>query len=101
MDFSDGRTCREWLKTIPLTNVSQAQQMLLDALRDMSRAELAAIERLTCLELMRDKVAFLQAEQRARHSGKAIPLSHGDMKSWETSRVLVEEMEAGYSMCFG
>ena len=100
MDFSDGRTCREWLKTIPLTNVSQAQQMLLDALRDMSRAELAAIERLTCLELMRDKVAFLQAEQRARHSGKAIPLSHGDMKSWETSRVLVEEMEAGYSMCF-
>jgi hypothetical protein len=100
MVFSDGRTCREWLKTIPLTNVLQAQQVILDALRDMSRAELAAIERLTCLELMRDKVAFLQAEQRARHTGKTIPLSHGDMTSWETSRVLVEEMEAGYRKCF-
>ena len=51
MDFSDARTCREWLKTIPLTNVLQAQQVMLDALRDMGRAELAAIERLTCLEL--------------------------------------------------
>jgi hypothetical protein len=100
MEFSDGRTCREWLKTIPLTNVSQAQLIMLDALRDMSRAELPAIERLTCLELMRDKVAFLQAEQRARNTGKTIPLSHGDMKSWETSRVLVEEMEAGYRKCF-
>ena len=100
MAFSDGRTCKEWLKTIPLTNVSQAQQLILDALREMGRNPLVPLERLTCMELLREKVAFLQAEQRARYSGKTVPFSHGDMTAWETSRTLVEEMETGYRKCF-
>ena len=30
--FTDARTCKEWLKSIPLTNIPQAQQNILDAI---------------------------------------------------------------------
>ena len=100
MSFSDGRSCKEWLKTIPLTNIPHAQELLLDALRVLNKAEFAPIERLTCLELMRDKVAFLQAEQRARFSGKTVPLGATDMAGWQVSYNVVQEMEAGYRKSF-
>jgi hypothetical protein len=99
--FSDGRSCKDWLKSIPLTNVGSAQRMILDAVRTLNRSEFVPIERLTCMELLRDKVAFVQAEQRAKYTGKTIPLNQQEMQVWEISRALVEEMEAGYRKCFG
>ena len=36
--FTDARTCKEWLNALPLTNIPQAQQLVLDALRVMNRA---------------------------------------------------------------
>ncbi len=100
MSFSDGRSCKEWLKTIPLTNIPHAQQLLLDALRILNGSEFVPIERLTCMELMRDKVSFLQAEQRARFSGKMVPLAAADMAGWQVSYSVVQEMEAGYRKSF-
>ena len=52
------------------------------------------------MELMRDKVAFLMSEQRAKYSGKTIPLSASDYTAWNVSRSLVSEMEAGYRQCW-
>jgi len=99
--FSDARTCKEWLKSIPLTNIPQAQQNILDALRLLNRSpEFVPLERLTCMELTRDKVAFLLTEQRSRYTGKTIPLSHGDNAAWLISRTLLAEMEAGYRRCW-
>ncbi len=99
--FSDARSCKAWLKSIPLTNIAQAQQTILDSLRIVNRSgELAPLERLTCMELMRDKVAFLLSEQRARYSGKTIPLSAVDYAAWNVSRNLISEMEAGYRRCW-
>ena len=81
--FTDARTCKDWLKSIPLTNVPQAQQKIVDALRYLNRsADFVALERLTCMELLRDKVAYLLSEQRTRYVGKTIPLSHGDIAAW-------------------
>ena len=99
--FSDARSCKAWLKSIPLTNIAQAQQTILDSLRIVNRSgDLEPLERLTCMELMRDKVAFLLSEQRARYSGKTIPLSAGDYAAWNVSRNLITEMEAGYRRCW-
>jgi len=99
--FTDARTCKEWLKSIPLTNIAQAQQNILDALRILNRSpDFVALERLTCMELLRDKVAFLLSEQRARYAGKTIPLSHGDNAAWMVSRTLLTEMESGYRRCW-
>lgn len=38
--FTDARTCKEWLKSIPLTNIPQAQQNILDALRLLNRSRI-------------------------------------------------------------
>jgi cyclic-di-GMP-binding protein len=101
MFFSDARTCKEWLNSIPLTNIAQAQQSILDALRMMSRSgEVAPLEQLTCMELLRDKVAFLLAEQRQRLATKTVPLSTADYAAWTTSRSLAAEMEDGYRRCW-
>ncbi|MBL8515381.1 MAG: hypothetical protein JNM76_00315 [Betaproteobacteria bacterium] len=100
LPFTDARSCKDWLKEIPLTNAGQAQRLMLEAVRNLNRADFPALERLTCLELMRDKVSFVQAEQRSRYAGKTVPLSSADMAVWDTSRQLVEEMEAGYRKCF-
>lgn len=99
--FSDAQSCKVWLQSIPLTNVPQAQQKIVDALRNINRDEaVVALERLTCMELLRDKVAYLLTEQRARYAGKTIPLSPTDVAAWHVSSNLLTEMEAGYRRCW-
>jgi hypothetical protein len=99
VSFSDAKGCKEWLNGLPLTNIPQAQQFVLDALRVLNRGELAALERLKCMELMRDKIAFLQGEQRSRYFGKTLPLSHSDQAAWMNGSALLDEMETGYRQC--
>ena len=94
--FSDARTCKEWLNALPLTNIPQAQSLVLEALRALSAADFDGLGRLKCLELVRDKVAFLQGGQRSRYFGKSLPLSNNDSDAWRTGRALLEEMETGY-----
>jgi hypothetical protein len=97
--FSDAKSCKDWLNGLPLTNIPQAQQIVLDALRTLNRSEPGTLERLKCLELMRDKIAFLQGEQRSRYFGKSLPLSANDHAAWSIGRSLLEEMETGYRQC--
>ncbi len=97
--FSDARGCKEWLNALPLTNIPQAQALALESLRALNGVEVDPLERLKCLELLRDKVAFLQGEQRSRYFGKTLPLSVNDSNAWTTGRALLEEMEAGYRLC--
>jgi hypothetical protein len=94
--FADARGCKEWLNALPLTNIPQAQTLLLETLRGINAASFAAVERLKCLELMRDKVAFLQGQQRSRYFGKTLPLSPNDNSAWLTGQALLEAMESGY-----
>src|SRR5260221_6042654 len=97
--FAEARGCKEWLNALPLTNIPQAQMMVLETLRALSGADFDGLERLKCLELMRDKIAFLQGEQRSRYFGKTLPLSANDQTAWTTGRTLLEEMESGYRHC--
>jgi hypothetical protein len=99
MSFSDARSCKEWLNALPLTNIPQAQALVLESLRGLNQSDFDGLERLKCMELMRDKIAFLQGEQRARYFGKSLPLSANDNTAWNTGRTLLEEMEAGYRAC--
>lgn len=100
MFFQDARTCKEWLKSIPITNIAQAQQTLLDALRLFKNVQIPPVEHLTCMELIRDKAAFLFSEQRARYAGRTVPISDAENTAWLLSRNLLEEMEAGYRRCW-
>jgi hypothetical protein len=97
--FKDARGCKEWLQTLPLTNIPQAQALVLDGLRALNGAEFDPLERLKSLELAREKAAFLQGEQRSRYFGKTLPLSANDATAWNTGRLLLAEIEAGYRLC--
>ena len=98
--FSDARTCREWLGALPMTNIPSAQFQVLSAMRALAANEgFDPLERLKCLELVRDKVAYLQGEQRSRYFGKTLPLSMNDTDAWRTGRDLMEELESGYRRC--
>lgn len=99
LPFADAKGCKDWLAGLPLTNIPQAQLLALEAVRALNRAEFDPLERLKCMELLRDKVAFLQGEQRSRYFGKTLPLSPNDQSAWATGRLLLEEMEAGYREC--
>ena len=96
LPYAEARGCKEWLNALPLTNIPQAQSLVLESLRALNAAEFEGLERLKCLELMRDKVAFLQGEQRARYFGKTLPLSPNDTAAWANGRTLLEELENGY-----
>jgi len=99
--FFDARSCKDWLKGVPLTNVPQAQQKLLDALLILNRSpDFVPLERLTCLELLRDKLAYLLGEQRLRYVGKSVPLSNTEIAGWNISSALLTEMESGYRRCY-
>src|SRR6185312_4734307 len=97
--FADARGCKEWLGALPLTNIPQAQAQVLETLLAMNEADIAPLERVKSLELLRDTIAFLQGEQRARYFGKTLPLSANDNSAWSTGRSLLEAMEEGYRRC--
>ncbi|HXF78026.1 MAG TPA: hypothetical protein VN598_04150 [Usitatibacter sp.] len=99
LPFADARGCKEWLGALPLTNIPQAQAQVLETLLAMNEADIAPLERVKSLELLRDKIAFLQGEQRARYFGKTLPLSANDNSAWSTGRSLLEAMEEGYRRC--
>jgi hypothetical protein len=100
LGFADARGCKEWLNALPLTNIPQAQSMVLEIVRALNAAEaFPGLERLKCMELLRDKIAFLQGEQRSRYFGKSLPLSPTDSKAWSTGAMLLDEMERGYRRC--
>ena len=85
---------------LPLTNIPQAQSLVLEGLRGLNEGTLDGLERLKCLELLRDKIAFLQGEQRSRYFGKSLPAVDNDAAAWTTGSALLEEMEAGYRAAF-
>ena len=99
LPFQDARTCKDWLAALPLTNIPQAQALVLDALRALEASGIAPLERLKALEIMREKIAFLQHEQRARYFGKSLPLSASDASAWSTGAALLQQMEQGYRTC--
>jgi hypothetical protein len=99
LKFADARGCKEWLNALPLTNLAQAQPLALAQLRSLNASAMPGIERLKCLELMRDKVGFMLGEQRARHLGAAVPLTAADQHAWAAAASLLEALEAGYRRC--
>jgi hypothetical protein len=97
--FADSRGCKDWLASLPLTNIPQAQALVLEAVRALNAAPFEPLERLKCMELLRDKIAFLQGEQRSRYFGKSLPLSPNDSNAWTTGAALLAAMEEGYRRC--
>jgi len=97
--FNDARECRTWLGTLPVSSPAQSLASVLDAVRVFNRSSVAGLERLKCLELLRERIAFMSGELRTRHFSKSLPLSPGDASAWSTALGVLEEMESGYRQC--
>lgn len=97
--FADARACKAWLNGLAMSNVAQTQAAVLDALRVFNRAPFDPLERLKCLELLRDRVAFMVGEQRTRQFARPLPHTAQDTAAWNDARMVLEEMEAGYRRC--
>ena len=97
--FADARGCKEWLNTLPVTHLAQAQPLALEQLRALNAADMPGIERLKCLELMREKVGFMLGEQRAKHVGATLPLGAAEREAWTAGAALLAELETGYRRC--
>lgn len=82
--FSDAITCRQWLKTLPLTNVPLAHAALTAQMELLNRAPFAPLERLRINELLRDPIAFVQLEMTRKYLGKPLPLETVQLNNWKS-----------------
>ena len=92
-EFTDQRSCRQWLALLPMINVPQAHRELLAALDGLNRVAIAPLERLKTLEMLRESIAYLQDANAKKYLGKAQPLAPAELAAWQANvqmwRVLV------------
>lgn len=100
LEFVDARGFKDWLKLVPMINVRQAHEDILDALTRLNQSPVLPIERLKMLELLRDPVALLQEENAKRYFGKPFPLAEAENAIWRANVKLWMAMSTGYRHCW-
>lgn len=96
--FSDAITCRQWLKTLPLTNVPLAHAALTAQVELLNRIPLAPLERLKINELLREPIAFVQLEMAKKYLGKPLPLETVQLNHWNSVVGLWATLGAAYRL---
>src|SRR5688572_21651384 len=99
LPFRDARGCKEWLATLPLTDGRRAHAAIVEVVDSLNLTELPGFERLKIMELIRDKVAFVQDSVSEIFAGKPLPLSNRALDAWEGAETLWQGMEQGYRYC--
>lgn len=97
--FVDLDQCRAWLKTLPLSNPIQAHAQLLRQIGLLNRFSLAAAERVSILEALREPVHFVQSESAKKFSGKPLPLAPPEQAAIDSTHALWQALAVGYLRC--
>ena len=98
-DFANSASCAAWLTELPLVNVAPSQIRLLDQLHELNRYDMPPAERLAVLELLREPIYFVQAEQIKKLVNKPLPLTQVERGIFAHVVELWQEMLAGYQRC--
>ncbi len=98
-DFTDSASCAAWLTELPLVNVAPSQIRLLDQLHELNRFNMPPAERLRVLELLREPVYFVQAEQIEKLANKPLPLTQAERGIFAHGVELWQALLAGYQRC--
>jgi hypothetical protein len=96
--FSDPITCRQWLKTLSLTNVPLAHAALTAQVELLNRTPFASLDRLKINELLRDPIAFVQLEMARKYLGKPLPLETVQFNNWLSVVSLWAALGASYRL---
>jgi len=99
LPFRDAHSCKDWLTTLPLTDVPHAHNAMIKVIDSLNLTEVPGFERLKIMELLRDKVAFVQEAIAEVYAGQPLPISARRLDIWEASEKLWAGMEKGYRYC--
>lgn len=94
--FIDAITCKTWLKTLPLNNVYLAHATLTSQIELINRTSIDQMERLKINELLREPIAFVQAEMANKFLYKPLPLKPDQLNSWSSVAGLWTALGASY-----
>ena len=97
--FSDAASAARWVKSLPLSNISQSYQHLLGQLHALTASHIGARDRATIAELIREPVAHLHAELARRYAGKPQPLDEREAEAADQAIALWQALWINYSVC--
>ncbi len=99
LQFSDAASCKQWLESLPLTNVSAAQQTLMQQVELLQQSSIAPVDLLHVLEALREPILFVQTELARKFTGKPLPLDAGESILWARVQLLWMEFADAYLVC--
>ncbi len=99
LKIKDVKACKQWLTSLPLTNVSIAHKEISDQLTQLNQYKLTPLERLKINEQLREPVAFLQGELAKKYAGKPIPFGVAERSVWNQTIALWQIMGEAYQLC--
>jgi hypothetical protein len=97
--FNDAEGAEIWLKTLPLTSVSDTFADLLGQLRALAAADIPPRERARVAEVLRDRVAYLHTELARRYAGKPQPAGEREGAAAEQAIALWQALWEQYAAC--
>ena len=98
-DFTDARSCNDWLRALPLINVAPSHGRLLGEMEELNCFDMPAPERLKVLELMREPVLFMQTEHAKKIVNRAVPLARPEREILINIDAMWAAMGHGYARC--
>jgi cyclic-di-GMP-binding protein len=97
--FRDATGCSGWLQGLALINVSVSHGSLLAQLNELNRSDIAPVERLKILELLREAVVFVQTEQEKKFTNRPVPLVASERDAFNAVVALWDALMRGYQYC--
>jgi len=97
--FADAAGAAQWMRTLPLSNVALAYDILLGQLRALTASDIGPRDRATIAELARDSVAHLHTELARRYAGKPQPLDEREAEAADQAIALWQALWVQYSVC--
>ena len=99
LELRDAASAAQWVKSLPLSSVSQCYETLLGQLRALTAAEVGPRDRATIAELVREPVAHLHTELARRYAGKPQPLDDREAEAADQAVALWQALWIQYSVC--
>ena len=97
--FTDAVGAAIWMRALPLANVAQAYDALLEQLQALTASDIGPRDRATIAELAREPVAHLHTELSRRYAGKPQPLDEREAEAADQAIVLWQALWIQYSVC--
>ncbi|MGE5737345.1 MAG: hypothetical protein ACM34F_00500 [Betaproteobacteria bacterium] len=97
--FTDAASATRWVKALPLSNVGQAYQLLIEQLQALTASTIGPRDRATIAELVREPVAHLHTELARRYAGRPQPLEPREAEAADQAVALWQALWIQYSVC--